>query len=97
MRGNSGNDLGAGGTQEDQDAAVSIDGRRRTQSQTHFHPPGWTHQGDAGSNQISIETNDFATNPEPRCPRVLLFDVSGSMPDQTAKRLAQAEKDLSLR
>lgn len=29
--------------------------------------------------QISFETNDFASNPEPRCPCVLLLDVSGSM------------------
>jgi uncharacterized protein YegL len=31
------------------------------------------------SDQISFETNDFASNPEPRCPCVLLLDVSGSM------------------
>ncbi len=31
------------------------------------------------SEQISFETNDFASNPEPRCPCVLLLDVSGSM------------------
>jgi uncharacterized protein YegL len=31
------------------------------------------------SEQISFETNDFAINPEPRCPCVLLLDVSGSM------------------
>ena len=30
-------------------------------------------------NQISFETNDFADNPEPRCPCVLILDVSGSM------------------
>ena len=29
--------------------------------------------------QISFGTNDFASNPEPRCPCVLLLDVSGSM------------------
>lgn len=29
--------------------------------------------------QISFDTNDFASNPEPRCPCVLLLDVSGSM------------------
>lgn len=29
--------------------------------------------------QILFETNDFASNPEPRCPCVLLLDVSGSM------------------
>jgi uncharacterized protein YegL len=31
------------------------------------------------SDQISFETNDFASNPEPRCPCILLLDVSGSM------------------
>ena len=31
------------------------------------------------SEQISFNTNDFADNPEPRCPCVLLLDVSGSM------------------
>lgn len=31
------------------------------------------------SEQISFETDDFASNPEPRCPCVLLLDVSGSM------------------
>jgi len=31
------------------------------------------------SEQITFETNDFASNPEPRCPCVLLLDVSGSM------------------
>lgn len=31
------------------------------------------------SDQISFATNDFASNPEPRCPCVLLLDVSGSM------------------
>jgi uncharacterized protein YegL len=29
--------------------------------------------------QIAFETNDFADNPEPRCPCLLLLDVSGSM------------------
>jgi uncharacterized protein YegL len=29
--------------------------------------------------QISFETNDFVSNPAPRCPCVLLLDVSGSM------------------
>ena len=29
--------------------------------------------------QISFGTNDFASNPEPRCPCLLLLDVSGSM------------------
>lgn len=29
--------------------------------------------------QITFETHDFADNPEPRCPCVLLLDVSGSM------------------
>ncbi len=31
------------------------------------------------SEQVTFETNDFAINPEPRCPCVLLLDVSGSM------------------
>jgi uncharacterized protein YegL len=31
------------------------------------------------SDQISFETDDFASNPEPRCPCVLVLDVSGSM------------------
>ena len=31
------------------------------------------------SEQISFETNNFVSNPEPRCPCVLLLDVSGSM------------------
>lgn len=31
------------------------------------------------SDQITFETDDFAANPEPRCPCVLLLDVSGSM------------------
>jgi uncharacterized protein YegL len=31
------------------------------------------------SEQISFDTNNFADNPEPRCPCVLLLDVSGSM------------------
>jgi uncharacterized protein YegL len=31
------------------------------------------------SEQISFETDDFASNPEPRCPCILLLDVSGSM------------------
>lgn len=31
------------------------------------------------SEQITFETDDFASNPEPRCPCVLLLDVSGSM------------------
>jgi uncharacterized protein YegL len=31
------------------------------------------------NSQIPFGTNDFAENPEPRCPCVLLLDVSGSM------------------
>ncbi len=31
------------------------------------------------SDQIAFETDDFAANPEPRCPCVLLLDVSSSM------------------
>jgi uncharacterized protein with von Willebrand factor type A (vWA) domain len=29
--------------------------------------------------QNSFDTNDFASNPEPRCPCVLLLDISSSM------------------
>lgn len=39
------------------------------------------------SDQISFETNDFAINPEPRCPCVLLLDVSGSMSGQPLAEL----------
>ncbi len=39
------------------------------------------------SDQISFETNDFASNPEPRCPCVLLLDVSGSMSGQPLAEL----------
>ncbi|BDB29444.1 hypothetical protein Tamer19_06870 [Cupriavidus sp. TA19] len=39
------------------------------------------------SEQISFETNDFASNPEPRCPCVLLLDVSGSMGGQPIEEL----------
>src|SRR3954466_3185052 len=39
-----------------------------------------TRTGDGGmSDQIPFGTNDFAENPEPRVPCVLLLDVSGSM------------------
>lgn len=31
------------------------------------------------SEQIMFATSDFASNPEPRCPCILLLDVSGSM------------------
>lgn len=31
------------------------------------------------SEQITFATSDFASNPEPRCPCILLLDVSGSM------------------
>lgn len=37
--------------------------------------------------QISFETNDFASNPEPRCPCLLLLDVSGSMSGQPIAEL----------
>jgi len=37
--------------------------------------------------QISFGTNEFADNPEPRCPCVLLLDVSGSMQDEPFKGL----------
>lgn len=39
------------------------------------------------SEQISFDTNDFASNPEPRCPCVLLLDVSGSMAGQPIAEL----------
>ena len=39
------------------------------------------------SDQISFETNDFASNPEPRCPCVLLLDVSVSMNGQPISEL----------
>lgn len=39
------------------------------------------------SDQISFEPNDFASNPEPRCPCVLLLDVSGSMSGQPISEL----------
>lgn len=35
--------------------------------------------GQAAAEDISFETDDFASNPEPRCPCVLLLDVSASM------------------
>ncbi|HHJ3527691.1 TPA: hypothetical protein ACQJSE_004482, partial [Escherichia coli] len=31
------------------------------------------------SEQIMFATSDSASNPEPRCPCILLLDVSGSM------------------
>jgi hypothetical protein len=34
------------------------------------------------SDQIAFGTDDFAQNPEPRCPCVLLLDTSGSMAGQ---------------
>jgi uncharacterized protein YegL len=37
--------------------------------------------------QISFETNDFASNPEPRCQCVLLLDVSGSMGGRPLEQL----------
>ena len=37
--------------------------------------------------QISFETNDFASNPEPRCPCILLLDVSGSMSGRPLQEL----------
>jgi uncharacterized protein YegL len=44
------------------------------------------------SGQISFETNDFASNPEPRCPCVLVLDVSGSM---DGPRLAELNAGLA--
>lgn len=37
--------------------------------------------------QISFETNNFADNPEPRCPCILLLDVSGSMQGRPVEEL----------
>jgi uncharacterized protein YegL len=37
--------------------------------------------------QITFGGTDFATNPEPRCPCVLLLDVSGSMQGQPVNEL----------
>jgi uncharacterized protein YegL len=39
------------------------------------------------SDQISFDTNDFASNPTPRCPCVLLLDVSGSMSGRPIEEL----------
>lgn len=39
------------------------------------------------SDQITFGTTDFASNPEPRCPCVLLLDVSGSMSGQPIAEL----------
>jgi uncharacterized protein YegL len=39
------------------------------------------------SEQITFGTDDFASNPEPRCPCVLLLDVSGSMSGQPIAEL----------
>ncbi|WP_018915368.1 VWA domain-containing protein [Thiomonas sp. FB-6] len=51
------------------------------------------------SEQISFETNDFASNPEPRCPCVLLLDVSHSMSgapiEELNKGLAQFHEELA--
>lgn len=40
---------------------------------------GSKQKGDIVIEQITFGTDDFASNPEPRCPCVLLLDVSGSM------------------
>ena len=37
--------------------------------------------------QISFGTTEFADNPEPRCPCLLLLDVSGSMGGQPITEL----------
>ena len=39
------------------------------------------------SEQITFGTDDFASNPEPRCPCVLLLDVSVSMSGQPIAEL----------
>lgn len=37
--------------------------------------------------QLVFGTNDFAENPEPRCPCVLLLDTSGSMAGEPIEQL----------
>jgi hypothetical protein len=37
--------------------------------------------------QVAFGTNDFAENPEPRCPCILLLDTSGSMGGQPIAQL----------
>ena len=39
------------------------------------------------NNQIAFRTSEFADNPEPRCPCLLLLDVSGSMSGQPITEL----------
>jgi uncharacterized protein YegL len=39
------------------------------------------------TDQVSFDTDDFAANPEPRCPCVLLLDVSSSMGGQPIEEL----------
>jgi uncharacterized protein YegL len=39
------------------------------------------------SEQLPFGSSDFATNPEPRCPVVLLLDVSGSMQGEPIREL----------
>jgi uncharacterized protein YegL len=43
--------------------------------------------------QVPFGTNDFATNPEPRLPCVLLLDVSGSMAGKPIAELSQGLLD----
>src|SRR5262245_46194374 len=45
------------------------------------------------SEQVPFGTDDFAENPEPRCPSVLVLDVSGSM---TGERIAQLNAGLQV-
>jgi uncharacterized protein YegL len=49
-------------------------------------------RGAVVSEHISFETDDFAANPEPRCPCVLLLDVSKSM---TGKPLSELNAGLA--
>lgn len=44
-------------------------------------------------NQRPFGTNDFALNPEPRCPCLLLLDVSGSMTGEPITELNAGLKD----
>jgi len=45
--------------------------------------------GNTMNDQMPFGTNDFAMNPEPRCPCVLLLDTSGSMGGQPITELNQ--------
>ncbi|OKT80193.1 hypothetical protein ACN75_30035 [Escherichia coli] len=47
------------------------------------------------SEQITFATSDFASNPEPRCPCILLLDVSGSMSGRPINELNAGCKRLA--